>query len=264
MSAAAQSIFEERADPGRVLSALLAAAMHAVLFLVLLFGVRWQNRPPEAVQVELWNPPAVAPPVEEPKPVPKVEPAPPLVVQPEVAKPEPVAPKPEIVEKKAPPKPAPKVEPKPAPKPEPAKAAVKPRVDETQKRFREELAREQASLAVDRESQHIREQLAKDASAATAKALATWVGKIQTHIRSRINRDIAEAVPGNPSSVFVVTLLPNCEVLKITLQKSGGNKAYDDEVERAILRASPLPRPDKAEVFDRELRLTFRPKDKDI
>jgi colicin import membrane protein len=270
MTAAAQSIFEERADPGRVLSALLAAVMHAVLFLVLLFGVRWQNRPPEAVQVELWNEPvAVAVPVpEEPKPIPKVEPAPLPVV-----KPEPVIPKPEIVEKKTlPPKPVakaePKVEPKPAPKPVPVKPVakaepLKPRVDET-KRFQEEAAREQALMAVDRERQHIRDQLAKDASAATAKALATWVSKIQTHIRSRINKDIAEAVPGNPSSVFVVTLLPNCEVLKITLQKSSGTKAYDDEVERAILRASPLPRPDKAEVFDRELRLTFRPKDKDI
>ena len=61
--------------------------------------------------------------------------------------------------------------------------------------------------------------------------------------------------------MFVVTLLPNCEVLKVTLQRSGGNKAYDDEVERAILRASPLPSPDKADIFDRELRLTFRPKD---
>jgi colicin import membrane protein len=117
---------------------------------------------------------------------------------------------------------------------------------------------------VERERQQIREQLAKEAGAATSKALATWMGKIQTHIKSRINKDIADTVPGNPASVFMVTLLPNCEVLKITLQKSGGNKAYDDEVERAILRASPLPKPDKVEVFDRELRLTFRPKDKDI
>jgi colicin import membrane protein len=134
-------------------------------------------------------------------------------------------------------------------------------VDDTKKRLREELAREQASLAVDKERQQLKDQLAKDVGATTAKALATWMGKIQIHIKSRINKDIADAVPGNPASVFVVTLLPTCEVLKITLQKSGGNKAYDDEVERAILRASPLPKPDKAEVFDRELRLTFRPKD---
>ncbi len=250
MSAAAASsaaMFDERIDPGRISSFVLAAAMHIALFAVLVFGVSWQNRPPEAVQVELWNEPAPAPVEVKPVPVP----------EPMGAKPEPVIAKPEIALRE-PVKLKPAV--KPVPKPEPSK----PRVDDTQKRMREELAREQASLAVDRERQQIRDQLAKDTGATTAKALATWMGKIQTHIKSRINKDIADTVPGNPASVFVVTLLPNCEVLRITLQKSGGNKAYDDEVERAILRASPLPRPDKAEVFDRELRLTFRPKDKDI
>lgn len=245
------AVFEERSDPGQIASALLAAAVHGLLLLVLIFGVRWQNRAPESVMVELWSEPPPAPLQAEPKPAPAVEPAP-------SPKPEPVIPKPEIATKaseKSKPVPA-----KPVPRVEP----LKPKVDEAQKRMREELAREQAALAIDRERQQIKDQQAKDAGAATAKALATWVSKIQTHIRNRINRDIAEAVPGNPPSVFIVTLLPNCEVLKIALQKSGGNKAYDDEVERAILRASPLPRPDKAEVFDRELRLTFRPKDKDL
>ena len=240
-------MFDERVDPGRIASFVLAAAMHIALCAVLVFGVSWQNRTPEAVQVELWNEPA-PPPVEV-----KPEPAP----EPVVAKPEPVIAKPEIALRE-PEKLKPAV--KPVPKPEPSK----PKADDTRKRMREELAREQASLAVDRERQQIRDQVAREAGAATAKALATCMGKIQSHIKSRINKDIADQVPGNPVSVFAVTLLPNCEVLKITLQKSGGNKAYDDEVERAILRASPLPKPDKAEVFDRELRLTFRPKDKDI
>jgi colicin import membrane protein len=243
-------MFDERVDPGRISSFVLAAVMHLALFAVLVFGVSWQNRPPESIAVELWEPPPPAPVVETPKP--QAEPPPPVAV-----KPEPVVPKPEIVEKKAPPKPEPKAAPKPVPKAEP----LKPRVDDSQKRMREELAREQASLAIDRERQNIRELQEKAAGAATAKAQATWIAKMQTHIRSRINRDIAEAVPGNPGSLFVITLLPNCEVLKVSLQKSGGNKAYDGEVERAILRASPLPRPDKAEIFDRELRLTFRPKD---
>ena len=246
MSAAVASsaaMFDERIDPGRVTSIALAAAMHMALFAVLVFGVRWQNRPPEAVQVELWSEPAPAPVETKPAPLP----------EPVVAKPEPMIAKPEIALK------APeKIKPvqKPVPKAEP----LKPKVDDVRKRMQEVLAREQA----DREQQQLRDRLAKDASATTAKALASWMGKIQIHIKNRINKDIADAVPGNPASVFVVTLLPNCEVLRITLQKSGGNKAYDDEVERAILRASPLPRPDKAEVFDRELRLTFRPKDKDI
>ncbi len=241
---AAATMFDERVDPGRITSFLLAAAMHVALFAVLVFGVRWQNRPPEAVMVELWNEPAPAVVQVEPKPAPP----------PVIAKPEAVVAKPEIAEKAPPPK----------PKAEPPKIAPRPRDEEAQRQIREQLQREQSAMAIDREQQQLREQRARDAAAANAKALETWVGKIQLHIRSRINKNIADAVPGNPPSIFLVTLLPNCEVLKISLLKSGGNKAYDDEVERAILRASPLPRPDKAEVFDRELRLTFRPKDKDI
>jgi colicin import membrane protein len=260
MSATAAAVFEERVDPGRLSSAVLAAAVHLALLAVLIFGVRWQNRPAEAVSVELWEPPP-APVVEPPKPEPRPEP---VVVKPEAPKPEPVIPKPEIVEKKAPPekpkpvpKPLPKAEPKPVPKAEPSK----PRVDETQKRIREELAREQASLAVDRERQQIKDQLAREAASVNARALATWMDKIRLHIRSRINVQIADAVPGNPEAVFNVTLLPSYEVLKISKLKSSGNKAYDDEVERAILKASPLPRPDKPELFSRELHLTFHPKD---
>jgi colicin import membrane protein len=252
MSAASAALFEERIDPGKVSSAVLAAVVHLALLAVLVFGVRWQNRPPEAVSVELWEPPAPAPVVEAPKPAPKVEPAPAPVV-----KPEPVIPKPDIAVKAPPPKPVPKVEPKPVPKPEP----VKPRVDETQKRIREELAREQASLAVDIERQQIKDQLAREAASAGTRALATWMDKIRLHIRSKINVQIAEAVPGNPEAVFNVTLLPSYDVLKISKLKSSGNRAYDDEVERAILKASPLPRPDRPDLFERELKLTFRPKD---
>ena len=250
MSVASAAVFEERIDPGKLSSAVLAAAVHLALLAVLVFGVRWQNRPAESVSVELWEPPP-APAVEAPKP----EPAPPPVAAPE-PKPEPVIPKPEIVEKKAPPpkpKPVPKAEPKPVPKAEP----FKPRVDQTQKRFREELAREEASLA----RQNIKDQLAREAASINARALATWIDKIRIHIRNRINVQIADAVPGNPEAVFNVTLLPSYEVLRISKLRSSGNKAYDDEVERAILKASPLPRPDRPELFSRELHLTFRPKD---
>ena len=252
MSAAA--IFEERSEPGRVASALLAAAMHVLLFLVLLFGVRWQNRPADTVNVELWEP-APAPVVEAPRPAPVVEPPP----QP---KPEPVIAKPEIVEQKAPPpKPAPKIEPKPAPKPEPPKAVAKPpkepakpHDEAAQRQIREQLLREQAALAIDREQRQM-------ADAARNSALATWMDKIRLHIRSRIRIEVAQAVAGNPEAIYAVTLLPTCEVLRVSMTKSSGNKAYDEEIERAILKSSPLPRPDRPELFSRELRLTFHPKD---
>ena len=262
MSAAAgtASMFEERIDPGRIASFVLAAAMHLALFAVLVFGVRWQNRPPEAVMVELWSEPL---PVQvqpaEPRPEPRAEPVPPPVL-----KPEPEIPKPEIAEKAPPPKPVPKVEP-PKPKaavaPAPPKVAAKPRDEEAQRQIRDQLAREQASFADNHERQQIKDQLAREAASVNARALAIWMDKIRLHIRSKINVQIAEAVPGNPEAVFNVTLLPSYEVLKISKLKSSGNKAYDDEVERAILKASPLPRPDKSELFSRELHLTFHPKD---
>jgi len=239
----AAAVFEERVDPGQVASALLAALVHLLLFAVLVFGVRWQNRPADSIAVELWEAAVPAPELEAPKPLPTVEPV----------KPEPVIPKPDIAEKA----PAPKPAPKPVAKPEP----LKPRVDDTQKRMREVLAREQASLAIDRERQQIRDQLAREAASANTRALATWMDKIRIHIRNRIRVDVAQAVPNNPDAVFMVTLLPSYGVLKISKVKSSGNAAYDEEVERAILKASPLPRPDRPELFSRELRLTFRPRD---
>jgi colicin import membrane protein len=262
------AVFEERTDPGQLASALLSAAVHVLLLAVLIFGVRWQSRPPEAVQVELWEPPPPAVEAPRPVPVPKVEP-------PAVVKPEPVPPKPEIVEQKAEkvkpvpkppakaepkvePKPVAKVEPKPVPKPEP----LKPKVDDTQRRIREQLAREQASLAVDRERQMLKDMAAREAASVESSALAGWKEKVALHIRSRIRIEVAQAVNGNPEAIFLVTILPSYEVLKISKVKSSGNAAYDDEVERSILRASPLPRPDKPELFSRELRLTFHPKDR--
>jgi len=259
MSAAA--VFEGRVEPGQLSSALLSAAMHLLLLAVLVLGVRWQNRPAETVQVELWNPPAEAAQAEEPKPVPKVEPALPPVVPPEAAKPEPVPPKPEIVEKKAlppPPKPKPvaKVEPKPAPKPVAKTETSKPRVDES-KRFQEELAREQASLAVDRERQHMSEQLAREAAAARNKTMADWMGKVAAKIRGNVV--LPPEIKGNPEAIFDVVQLPTGEVLQVKLRKSSGTKALDEAIERAILKASPLPKPDKGESAPRAFELKYRP-----
>ena len=266
MSAAA--VFEDRADPGRMASALLSATVHVALLAVLIFGVHWQNRPPETISVELWEPPPPAPAVEAPTPLPKVEPPPPPPV---FVKPEPEVPKPEIVEKKAPPPPKPKpvakleprVEPKPAPKPVPVKPAakaepLKPRVDET-KRVQEELAREQASLAVDRERQRLREQAASDTTAARNKTMADWVGKVAAKVRGNVV--LPPDIKGNPEAVFDVVQLPNGEVLQVKLRKSSGHRALDDAIERAILKSSPLPKPDRSESAPRAFELKYRPLD---
>lgn len=263
------AVFEERDDPGKVSSALLSGAVHAVLLAVLIFGVRWQSRPPEAVQVELWLPPPPAPVVEAPRPesAPKVEPAPP-------PKPEPVIPKPEIVEQKAPPpkpKPPPKVEPKPVPpkpvakveqKPPPPKPVakpepLKPRVDEAQKRIQEQLAREQNSIAVDKERQNLKDLAA--AEAANNKAQAAWIDKVRAKIRGNIF--LPPDIKGNPEAVFSVAQLPTGEVLTVKLKKSSGLPALDAAIERAVWKSSPLPKPDSGFNAPREFELKYKPLD---
>ena len=242
MTAAAgtSTMFDERIDPGRISSFLLAAAVHLLLFAILVFGVRWQNRPPVAVEVELWSELVAAPAPVEPKPAPAPEPV--------VAKPEPVIAKPEIAIKEP-------VKLKPVVKPAPSK----PKVDDTQKRMREELAREQASFAVDRERQQIRDQMARDATASLKRDYEAYAGRIKAKIRGNIV--LPPDIKANPEAIFDVVQLPTGEVLSVKLRKSSGHAGYDEAVERAVLKSSPLPRPDRPELFQRALELKFRPLD---
>jgi colicin import membrane protein len=225
---------------------VLAAGMHAVLIAIMFLGVRFQSHAPTTVEVELWDTPP-PPPQAEVKPEPP--PPPPPKIEPE----KPVA-KPDIaVQKKPEPKPKPKAKPEPK------------RDRDSEKRMREQLAMEQKALAVhdeQRKERELKALIAKQQQAARDRGLATWTDKIKSKIRSRIPVQVADAVGGNPDAIFNVALLPNGEVLTVRMKKSSGNKAYDDAVERAILGASPLPKPDDASLFQRQLELTFRPRDK--
>ena len=222
----------------------LAVAVHVVLAAALVLGVSWQNRAPDVVTVELWQPP----------PPPAVEPEPPKPAPVPEAKPEPRIEKPDIAIKEPP-------KPKPKPKPKPVAKAAPPRADDrlAQQRLREELAREQQTLALDRERQSIREQLAREAASARARAIAAWVDKIRAKIRGNIV--LPPDLKGNPEALYLVTQLPTGEVLQARLVISSGHTAYDDAVHRAILKSSPLPKPDSASDFVREMKLTFRPRD---
>lgn len=258
------AVLEQRVEPGALPSVALAGVVHVLLLLVLVFGVSWQNKAPDVVEVELWEP--APPPAPAPPPPQQVQPAPPAPEPPKPAPaPEPKVAKPDIVEKakapekKAPPKRAEKPVEKPAPKPA-AKPEARPRAaEEAEKMMREQLMREQAALAINRERDAMKEQLARDAASARNKGLAEYEAKIRTKVRGNIM--LPEGLAGNPDAIFLVTQLPTGEVLSTKLVKSSGHRGYDEAVERAILKSSPLPRPDRPELFSRELRLTFRPKD---
>ena len=241
-------------EPGRVPSVVLAVAVHLLLAIFLFFGVRWQSKEPEAVMVELWSsPPAVekivvepAPP--QPEPVPKVE-----------VKPEPVveAPKPDIaLEKKKEPKKEPKkevVKPEP-PKKEPPKLKL-----DRSKDIRAQLERETAELNKQLEKDRILDQMKREGAALAARADATYKGKLRDKIKSNVV--LPPDIPGNPEAIFDVVQLPTGEVLSVKLRKSSGHKAFDDAVDRAINKSSPLPKPDRPEQFQRSLEIKYRPLD---
>lgn len=264
-----RSGFGERREPALGRSFLLAFLVHLVLLGVMFFGVRWQSHEPETVMVELWEapPPPPAPKLEpkpEPKPVPKVEPKPePPKPPPVEAKPEPKVEKPDIVIKEKP-KPKPKPKPKAEPKPEPPKRDLA-----FEKRLREQVALEQKALEeqqrlaeAQQRERELKALIAQKQAAARASALAEWTGKIRARIRSNIPVSVVEEVQGNPEAIFDVTLLPTGEVLSAVQRKSSGNRAYDEAVERAILKSSPLPKPDDPGLFQRRLELHFQPQDK--
>ena len=228
----------------------LAFLVHVVLLGVMFLGVRWQSHPPETVVVELWEAPAPRPapkvePPAPPPPPPKAEPAPPRPKPPDIAvkaKPEP---KPKPKAKAEPPKPKPEAKPKPIP--------------DFDRRLREQMALEQKALDANRQERELKALLARQQADARTRAMAAWQDKIRGKIRSNIVLPLDLA--GNPEAIFDVALLPTGEVLTVRKRKSSGHAGYDQAVERAILKSSPLPKPDEPSVFERRLELRFRPQD---
>jgi colicin import membrane protein len=278
----------------------LAIAVHIGFISVLVFSLRWQNRKPEPVTVELYAPPsrmAVEPvatpppePVAAPPPKPGPVPEPKVVPEPRPAP----APKAEPPPKKIAPKPEPKVE---KPDPRAAEIAQKARQDEVERKKREQAAREQSErekkeadqreaerkrrddqqrLAEARERQtreaealrvqaereqtaRAQQQKADAEAAARTRAEADYVRRIQSKVKGNVV--LPPDMAGNPEAIFDVIQLPTGEIIDAVLRKSSGSRAYDDAVQRAIVKSSPLPRPDRPELFQRTLTLKFRPQD---
>ena len=277
-----------RRPRGKLIALALAIAVNLVFLGVLIFSVTWQNRPPQAVTAELYAPPTKAPPAETPPPPPQPKPAPP----PEPKPPEPKPPEPK------PPTPVPNVEkPREADIAEKARqeaeqkrkekeqaererkeTEAKKQEEKKQAELRERQQRDLANMRAqaereveqrrqtEREAQmraqaerESRERATQAASAALTRAQADWIDRIRAKIKNNII--LPPDIPGNPEARFEVVQLPTGEVIDVRLAKSSGVRAYDDAVQRAILKSSPLPRPAQPELFVRTLELRFRPQE---
>ena len=285
---------------GKWTALMLALLVNLLFIAVLVFSVSWQNRKPEAVSAELYAPP----PVNTPRPQPKVEPVqPPTIEPPPEPRPVPKPPTPIVekpdtreadialkakrdAERKAQEQAErERVEQERERREAEAKKAEEKRQADARQRQQQQLetmraqAQRETQLRAqaERESQmraqaeresQLRAQADAEARGRAAQAAAgaarnksqlDWIDKIRSRIRGNIN--LPPDIVGNPEAIFDVVQLPTGEIIDVKLRKSSGVRAYDDAVQRGILKSSPLPKPVPADLFQRNLELRFRPLD---
>src|SRR5262245_13625111 len=244
--------YEHETPNDKAISSALALFIHGLFLALLIFGVNWKKPEPATMVAELWSnlpsPKSAVPP--PPPPPPKVEPEP--------------APKPE-----------PKVEVKPAPKIEP-KVDPKAEIELREKKEKERKAREQElaekkkrleqekaeanKLAKDKEAAEAKRLAQEQAdalkklaaqqaaqAAAQAQAIDKYRRAIADHIRRRIIAPVD--LQGNPEVEFEVIQLPGGEILGVKTRRGSGQTAWDNAVERAIIKAQPLPPPPDPTMF---------------
>ena len=285
---------------GKWWALLLAIAVQLAFLAVIVFSVTWQNRAPQAVTAELYAPPArtavaePAPAAPEPPPVaPPPAPTPPPTPPPAPVPAPKAVPVPVPKVERADPRAA-EIALKARQEDERRKKAEAERKeadkklrdakDADDKRKLEERRKQDDKRVADtrerqqRETEALRAQADREARArvqaekdaqnqardaaeasALARAKADWVSRIQAKVKGNVV--VPPDLAGNPTAIFDVVQLPTGEILEATLRKSSGSRAYDDAVQRAILKSSPLPRPERAELFQRTLELKFRPAD---
>lgn len=102
---------------------------------------------------------------------------------------------------------------------------------------------------------------AGEAAKSSAPRIDTgYLASITSKIKSATSYPGSTTVPGNPKAVFKVDELPTGEIISVKLVKSSGISAFDDAVEKGIIKASPLPKKKNGTV-ERTLEIAFSMKD---
>jgi colicin import membrane protein len=128
-----------------------------------------------------------------------------------------------------------------------------------QKRAEEQQRQADARDASDREADLKRSLAAEDqARAARAgPALANW----QSQIAAKITRAWLRPPTARTGieCMLYVTQVPGGEVTQVRIGECNGDPAVRESIEAAVYRASPLPPPPDPALFDRNLKINFKP-----
>jgi colicin import membrane protein len=240
----------------RALSFSLIA--HLGLLAFLMIGIQWRSSTPAGVEVELWDS------------VPQVNtPATPEIKTEAKEEAADIAIKKKKLEKELPKKEPVKEVVKPKPIPPPEKPAVK--------QAESPKALSPAEVKANAAAEKVRaDQLARLRAAAGAEggsggnsgsgvggggnAPPGWTDKVIKKVKPLIVFN-AESVSGNPAAVIKVELAPDGAILSTSILTSSGIEAWDRAVLLALSRAQSLPKDDSGKIPQRQVKLTFKPKD---
>lgn len=242
-----EAAWRRRYEPNRLPAGVLAVAVHGVFFALLYFGFSWHRMPLDAVSVDLWQdlPESLEAPLQQAVMEEVVQPAQPVQIdQPDIELPG---------DQKPVPSPDGGVETKRENRQDDKKAAAKP---VEMKPAGQKLADEERELLLEQQQAELERA---EQAAAKGRVISEYTDKIKSKIKNKIV--MPPGVRESALAVFRVTLLPGGAVLDVEMKKSSGNRAYDDAVERAIIKSDPLPLPPDAAMFKdfRVLELKFQP-----
>ncbi len=246
-------------EPFKLPAGILALAVHLAFFALLYFGFSWQNTPPEAISVDLWQSlpeTIIAPPepIMPPKVIEVIAPSaqPENVIKPDIALPD----KKKKIEVKA-------VTPKAPPQKVSTPKANVDNADDDKPLPKIIVDAKPTAPVVEVDQQALQAARAQQekvaAENATKRVVDEYIGRISAQIRDNIVEP--QNVPRKARAEFLVTLLPGGVVLNARLIKFSGDPTYDAAVERAIIKSQPFPLPPDVALFKnfRELKLGFEP-----
>lgn len=125
-------------------------------------------------------------------------------------------------------------------------------------RLKEEAARREAAEAASkRDMARQLEEEERLLAAADSGALAEYVALIRQKVERNWTRP-PSAKPGLECEVLVAQL-PGGVVASVRIGTCNADDAVRRSIEAAVTKASPLPLPDEAALFERNLRFTFKP-----
>jgi len=126
-----------------------------------------------------------------------------------------------------------------------------------EKRRQDEAAELQRKLAEEERFEAEARQAAED-----NKRLQSLRSQYVRLIEQKVERNWLRpaTTTSNMSCEVIVTQTSLGDVINVSLGKCVNDLAFQRSIERAVRKASPLPPPPDAKVFDREIHFTFRPR----